>query len=216
MYRFSVEEALCVLLKIGGALTGTDVVFERLEFTYPEPAYANRYGTIFRCPLRFDAARTCATVRRSWLDSPLRTSDSELNRACRERLERVLRQAESTSPVSLRIRDFLLNCMTDLPTLEEVAREFDISPRTLTRRLKQEGCTYRQLAENLRRELAVDWLLSSRMSTKEICFRLGFHDITAFRRAFKDWTGRTVREYRATMDTDAGRVRGPGRSPVSQ
>jgi AraC-like DNA-binding protein len=198
IYRFSVEEALCVLLKIGGALTGTDSVFDRLEFSYPEPDYAQRYRTIFRCPLSFDATRTCAVVPSSWLDSPLKTSDSELNRICRGRLEQVLRQAESAHPVSVRVRDHLLNRMTNLPSLEEIAREFDLSPRTLTRRLKQEGYTYSRLAKNLRRELAIDWLLSSQMCTKEICFRLGFQDITAFRRAFKEWTGQTVKEYRAT------------------
>jgi AraC-like DNA-binding protein len=201
IYRFSVEEALCVLLKIGGALTGIDAVFERLEFAYPEPEYARRYERIFRCPVVFSAAQTCATVKRSWLDSPLKTSDSELNRACRERLERVLRQAEAASPTALRLRSILLRRMVDLPTLEEIAHEFGMSARTLTRQLQREGYTYRRLAEELRRELAIDWLQSSRMSAKEICFRLGFHDITAFRRAFKDWTGHTVREYRASLTT---------------
>ncbi|MET0986516.1 MAG: AraC family transcriptional regulator [Steroidobacteraceae bacterium] len=195
-YRFHVEEALCVLLKIGGSITGSDAVFERLEFSYARPHYAARYEEVFGCPVSFSALHTNAVIRRAWLDSPLRTKDPELNSVCREHLERVLKQTQAASPTTMRLRHLLLSQMQALPSLPQVAQQFGMSARSLARQLQKEGYTYRQLTEELRRELALEWLRSSSMTTKEICFRLGFQDTAAFRRAFKDWTGHTPGEYR--------------------
>lgn len=198
-YRFSIEEALTVLLKIGGAATGEDAPFTAMEFDYACPAYGHRYHEIFRCPVRFNTLRTCISIRRSWLDSPLKTNDPELNRLCRGHLGRVLKQTEAVSTVTLRLRRLMLGRISNIPTLAEAAQEFRMSSRSLARVLHREGYSYRLLAEELRRELAQNWLLSSTMSTKEIGYRLGFGDVAAFRRAFREWTGKSVTEYRVAV-----------------
>ncbi|MCY1542079.1 putative HTH-type transcriptional regulator [compost metagenome] len=138
-----------------------------------------------------------------WLDLPLKTSDLELNKACQERLDQVLRLAESGSPITLRLRQLLLSRTTEMPTLEDAAREFGVSPRTLARQLQKDGYSYRHLTEELRKELAQSWLRSADMTAKEVSYRLGFSDVGAFRRAFKSWTGCTIGEYCKAASTPA-------------
>lgn len=195
VYRFSIEEALCVLLKIGGSLTELAPPFERLQFAYEEPPYATRYRQIFNCPIEFGAPATIVAIKRNWLECPIKTTDEELYRVCREHLERVLLQTEAASPTTLRLRHYLINRIEQPPTLEAVARDFGSSARSLARQLSKEGYTYRQLTEEVRRDLAINWLRTSRVSTKEISYRLGFNEVSSFRRAFKEWTGQTVSEY---------------------
>lgn len=204
LYRFSVEEALGILLKIGAPLVHISTPpFRSVRLSYPEPGYSRRYRDLLQCPVLFDADRTQVEFERNWLDLPFKTSDLELNHVCQERLDQVLRLAESGTPVTLRLRHLLLSRTSDMPTLEDAAREFSVSPRTLARQLQNEGRSYRHLTEELRKELAQSWLKSPEMTAKEVSYRLGFSDVGAFRRAFKSWTGCTIGEYCRVTSTAA-------------
>jgi AraC-like DNA-binding protein len=196
VYRFCVEEALCMLLKMGALLTGADPAIERLQFSYPEPRYSDRYRDLFNCPLVFSSDFTRVTLKQRWLDRPLKTRDDELNQLYRQHLDQVQRQIEESSPIKMRIRSFLMRRGGHFPLLEVVAREFGVSSRTLRRQLQQQGCSYRELVEECRIELARGWLKSSRLTAKEVGHQLGFDDVNAFRRAFKTWTSQTIGEFR--------------------
>ena len=74
-----------------------------------------------------------------------------------------------------------------------------MSARTLRRHLQEEGASYQKLVGEFRADLAQEYLRSSSISTKEVAFLLGYNDTNAFRRAFKEWTGTTVQEYRAQL-----------------
>lgn len=65
---------------------------------------------------------------------------------------------------------------------------------TLRRRLKQEGLTYQKDA--LRRDLAIARLAHTRETIPQIAVALGFAEPSAFRRAFRKWTGVRPADYR--------------------
>lgn len=71
----------------------------------------------------------------------------------------------------------------------EIARALGTSRQTLYRRLKEEGATFEQLLDGVRRRLALRYLRKEGMAVKEAAWRLGFSDPAAFSRAFKRWTG---------------------------
>lgn len=81
-------------------------------------------------------------------------------------------------------------------TLPVVASELRVSPRTLQRRLADEGTSLRELVRECRLELGRLRLRDGRASTEEIARALGYSDSTAFWRAFKAGTGETPSEYR--------------------
>ena len=66
----------------------------------------------------------------------------------------------------------------------------------LVRRLKDEGSSYQQIKDNLRRDTAVYFLSRPELSIDEIALQLGFSEPSAFHRAFKKWTGVTPGVYR--------------------
>lgn len=70
-----------------------------------------------------------------------------------------------------------------------------MSPRTLRRQLPQRGESYRKIVTAFWTESALDQLKSGAVSAKTVGLQAGFEDTNAFRRAFKCWTGKTIRQY---------------------
>ncbi|MEZ4313573.1 MAG: helix-turn-helix transcriptional regulator [Polyangiaceae bacterium] len=84
------------------------------------------------------------------------------------------------------------------PSLAQVARKLQMSPRSLQRRLTDMGTTFRALVTAERHALALRHLSSPALSIAEIAFLLGFSTVPAFHRAFKQWTGLTPLAARRT------------------
>jgi YesN/AraC family two-component response regulator len=82
------------------------------------------------------------------------------------------------------------------PKLEHLAARLHMSPRTLHRRLGEEGTGFRRVLAGLRRELAARHLREARLPLGEIGFLLGFSETSAFHRAFRRWTGWRPLAYR--------------------
>jgi AraC-like DNA-binding protein len=78
----------------------------------------------------------------------------------------------------------------------EVAFGLGMSRQTLYRRLAEEGVTFEEVLDALRRRLAMRMMRQEKMSVKEAAWRLGFAEPAAFSRAFKRWTGKSPSEVR--------------------
>lgn len=197
---FCIEEMLSMNYFLGQAEAG-GVAPKILSITlpYPEPVYGHRYQELFGCPVHFGAAKAQIVVCKDGLDSPLPTNDEEFNSVCQQHCSRVLNKISNTSPFATRIRDSLLRSPDIIPTLEDVADEYGVTPRTLRRYLHNEGFNYQTLVKGFRADLAREYLMAGDLPVKRIADQLGFEDVSSFRRAFKAWTGKTVNTYRASL-----------------
>jgi AraC-like DNA-binding protein len=81
-------------------------------------------------------------------------------------------------------------------SLADVARRLRMSQRTLRRRLRSEGMSFRQLFGEVRAQIALGYLHDTELPIADIAAALGFADEASFRTAFRRWTGRGPREYR--------------------
>jgi AraC-like DNA-binding protein len=79
---------------------------------------------------------------------------------------------------------------------EKVAAQLNMSVRSLQRRLKEVGTTFRTLLETVRKDLAATYVCDPDIELVEVAFLLGFSDQSAFSRAFKRWTGKSPSEAR--------------------
>jgi AraC-like DNA-binding protein len=71
---------------------------------------------------------------------------------------------------------------------ETVVKAVALSMRTLSRRLADEGATYEEVVDQLRRSLALQYLKESSMSVSQIAWLLGYEGSTSFNHAFRRWT----------------------------
>ena len=204
LYNFCVEEALSITLNFGLALTGEAVAVKSVSLAYPSPSHEAAYHRTFNCPIAFNVDQTRITFSSPSLDQPLKTNDDELNAVCQAHCQQIMRSIEGSSPTRNRLREILLRNSSPLSNLSESAALLGISPRNLRRQLEREGVTYREIINELRIDLAKEYLASGELQPKEIGYLLGFKDPDAFRRAFKSWTGKTVSDYRVSAKHPSG------------
>jgi AraC-like DNA-binding protein len=135
-------------------------------------------------------------IDRSMLELPIPTHDPILYDILLSHARTVLGEGPRSDGVVMRLRraveEGLRTREVDLHTL---ARKLHLSPRTLQRRLAEEGTSHQSLIDSVRREMALR-LLESDVPIAEAAYLLGFSEASAFHRAFKRWTGQTPAEFR--------------------
>jgi AraC-like DNA-binding protein len=83
---------------------------------------------------------------------------------------------------------------------EEVAHHVGLAPRSLARRFEEEcQMTWRATLRRMRVLRAVEELAAGEDSVTTIAHRVGYTSLSAFNAAFRDLTGRTPTDYRATF-----------------
>ncbi len=168
-----------------------------VEFTHRAPAELRPYELAFDAPVRFGAANTQLVLASTALQTPMSSSDPGLLAILARHAEE-LKSRERAPPLTTEVRRALQQALqNDQTTIEAVARRLGVTPRTLQRRLEDEGTTFQALRESTRRDLAAHYL-DQDLSIAEISFLLGFSEPSAFFRAFKRWTGITPQEARGS------------------
>ena len=118
----------------------------------------------------------------------------------RDVVDRLRADGAPRSGLAIGIRQELLSRRGRSPGLEALARSHHMSSRTLIRRLKQQGTSYREIAAEVHAGLAADLLRHTGRSVAEIADRLGFADPANFGRAFRGWFGTSPGRYRASRE----------------
>ena len=77
----------------------------------------------------------------------------------------------------------------ELPGLETVADAFHLTPRTFQRRLGTENITFRQITDDLRKQISNLLIRHNRFSITDISYVLGYSEPAAFIHSFKKWYG---------------------------
>lgn len=175
------------------ALSGLQVL--RLEFQGRPPAHAQRIEALSGIAPRYGCSRNAIVLRRQDAELPLPMYDVHLVRLleeqCRAQLER-----RQIGGITGQVRQLLLGATGLAAPFEEVASQLAMAPRSLHRRLAEEGTSFRNLVEAERKQLAGQLLENTEMKQEEMAFQLGYGDPTAFARAFRRWFGQSPSEYR--------------------
>ncbi|GAB3329106.1 AraC family transcriptional regulator [Larkinella ripae] len=164
-----------------------------LSYERSNPA---EYERVLRCEIGQKPGDYSLEFENRYWNEPILTAHYELQRLLLKKVAEQNRAFESATAFRERIRHFLLtNAYLGIPTLEQMAANLNTSARSLQRRLQEEGVTYQEIADSVRKTLALNYLSSGRYPVKEISYILGYNELSAFSRAFKRWTGTTPGHY---------------------
>ncbi len=83
----------------------------------------------------------------------------------------------------------------NFPALSDIARTLGVSDRSLRRKLKDSGVSYRKILDDHKKKRALDMLAQKEMSISSLTESLGYSEAASFLRAFKRWTGKTPKQY---------------------
>ena len=191
-----VELAVLAIQNLLERPLGRELQGARISFAYPAPDFCDQLNSAFHPELKFNASRHKLSFPVEWLDEPCVLYDEAMHRYLLMRCEEDMRTFSGILPAEIAIRQALLARPEQLPSLGEIAAAQSISPRTLIRRLKRVNTSYNAILEDVRKTLAVDYLLRSDMSVNSIGYRLGYQDPSNFGRAFRAWFGTSPGRFR--------------------
>ena len=193
---FAFEWLLRMIHGLAAWLVAHPLPLDEVCFPYPPPLHAADYELVFAPRYTFDAPRLEARFPAEWLALPVRRDEAALRVFLADAPASITTLYRRDRALSLRVREHLRAALPEHLGLPALARRLLLSPRTLHRRLEDEGTSFRAIKDGLRRDLATDWLAKTTRPLSRIGADLGFADAAAFYRAFAGWTGSGPREYR--------------------
>jgi len=193
------EFALTAALRFAREGTGENITPLQVCFAHPAPADTSEYRRFFRVPVRFGAGSNSMIVSAADAARPLRGADEALSLIVRRRLDKILsdRHPHGAGPLGGHVRHMIVEQLgaTTL-TPDVIAKALGVSRRTFSRRLTEEGLSFRSILDDVRREFACALLHDRSLSIADVAFFLQYSEPTAFNRSFRRWTGRTPTEFR--------------------
>ena len=200
--NISEEMAMAHLLVIMQGLCKDRFKATRVNFRHRQPQDLFPYLKIFSAPVYFEQNQTEMVFAKHWLDKPILHADPGL----KEILHTHVMQLEEDNSVDL-LESVRSTIRETLPTrscsIDMVASQMALHPRTLQRMLKEQGSSFSSLLESVRKAIATERLGNSAVPIIQLSDYLGYADNTAFTRAFKRWYGTTPKQWRKNSHSKA-------------
>jgi AraC-like DNA-binding protein len=187
---------------MGVHLTGVNKRPLEVRFRHEPPSYVDEYERIFRCPVRFAQPANELVFPRGLLDVPQLHRNDSLCELLRERADQLLAQEHASERLGERIVE-ILKLQLRAPDPERLAQDLGLTLRSLQRRLQASSLSLSRLLDDARRDVACTSLKIPDVPIKDIAYRVGFSEPSAFHRAFKRWTGMTPAQFRESPNQAA-------------
>jgi AraC-like DNA-binding protein len=172
------------------------LILKSVSFTHSRPGTASEYNFLFKAPIKFDQADNSLNFSSSYLDMPVQQSDQTLQEFLAKPELQLMGLSSSDNSLVVKVKRLIKDKVsTEFPEFESIAEHLHSTTVTLRRRLREEGSSYQQIKDDLRRDTAIFNLGKGSMSIEQVAESVGFSEPTSFFRAFKRWTGVTPRAY---------------------
>ncbi|MFF0493097.1 AraC family transcriptional regulator [Nocardia sp. NPDC004068] len=199
--RFLVERDSLAMHQMMNDLLGHDIALSRAEFDYPEPEYADLLTEIVGVRPAFDRPQNLFVLDPALLEQPLPQANEHTWAMCLAQCRDLVHRRRARTGIAAEVRERLVprggaDGFAAPPGIDAVARDLNMSTRTLRRHLDAAGTSYRALLDEVRRALAEEMLTATPLSVSDVAIRLGYAEASTFIYAFKRWTGTTPSAYR--------------------
>lgn len=199
--RFLVERDVTAMHQVLSDLLGHRVELLRADFDFPAPSDLGLYTEIYGLEPHFGQPYTAFRLDPAMLEQPLPQANEHTWAMCLAQCRDLVERRRARTGIAAEVRGLLvprggLDGFAAPPGIDSVARDLNMSTRTLRRHLDAAGTSYRQLLDEVRRALAEEMLTATPLSVSDVAIRLGYAEASTFIHAFKRWTGTTPSVYR--------------------
>ena len=196
--NFFQEFWLMIWHRFASWVIGRKIALNQIYFPYPKPNHHHELKNAFPCRHNYNRTGMKISFSSDYLSlAPVRTQ-RDLSIFLKNSPADLITIPGEEDNCKAKIRTLLLHQQQEVlccPNFERLAQSFNVSSQTLRRRLKSEGTSYPQIKDEIRRDLAIEKLLSQTVAIADIARCLGFSESRSFSRAFKKWTDHTPTEY---------------------
>jgi AraC-like DNA-binding protein len=197
--HFFLEFWLIIWHRFSSWLIDVKIPLSQVCFTHSKPSHHQEAKLLFTCRHSFNRPVVKLSFSKKYLDLPCVRTNKELTRFLRDSPADLITIPGSEHSFKAKVIAILIHNEDDAlycPSFETIAVKLNMSAQTLRRRLKVEGTSYPMIKDEIRRDLAIDYLLNSNRSINDISNALGFSEPRSFTRAFKQWTEVSPSKYR--------------------
>lgn len=198
MQRFLLDAVLFSIKSIFSQLNPS--LNKKITISFPYDRQANtNYEDLSDCSLLFNQLYASVCIPKLHISNPILFSSSsayiEAEALCKKELSQLVHEDSYTNKVK---RKLLANT-ENFPPQNIMSSMFNMTSRTFHRRLVDEGTSYREILDSIKKQLAINYIENSELSVKEISYCLGYDGYGSFNRAFQRWTNLSPSEYRLSI-----------------
>lgn len=202
-YPLIAEAEFARLVWNGRVMFASSPEFQKLKypreihFMHQSRGYDAEYERVFQAPVVFGSRWNAMLVDAEFLSLKQPPVNRYVFGVLSAHAEALLKEIEASRTTRGRVESLLAPILhTGNASMELISEKMGVSRQTLLRRLKEDGATFEQVLDELRRRLALHYLNGKKVSVNETAYLVGFSDAASFSRAFKRWTGISPSEAR--------------------
>jgi len=186
----AVDYAVSVFVRAAREATFGRLRLLEARLSRPRPRRLEAYRRALCPSLGFDSEQCALVFSKPELETPFAHGNPRLRALLAKQADDVLSRLPEATSIDVRVRANVARRLADgLVGIDAIARDLGMSERTLRRRLRDAGHTYRELLDAVRSERAMALADQGGHSVTTIAQLSGFADATTFARAFRRWTG---------------------------
>lgn len=184
--------------------------FDEVLLGLPGEEFPQLYQQHMQCPVRLCEGPTVARFPARHLELALQHTNETINALCHEQCELLLEAQQLQHGLTAEIHRRLARRPGDLPGMEDVARQLNMTSRTLRRHLQKENTRFQDVVVSHRIAMARRYLQETSLPAFEIANLVGYADPANFYRTFRGLEGVTPQDFRTanqarTSDNDKAR-----------
>ena len=198
--RHHMEFWLVTLVRICRQVTDSRLALRRLKVRHVRANPPAELKTFFGTDVEFGADADEIGLSARIASLPTVGRDPYLNKLLRRYAEEALARH---TPKHRSFRAKVEKAASQLlphgkATISQTARQLGMSPRTMSRKLRDENVTFAEILDELRAVLAKRYLSDQELPVSEVAWLLGYREVSSLTHAFRRWTGTTPRGFRSS------------------
>jgi AraC-like DNA-binding protein len=196
LFAFIIEMQFGIILSLHRDIMGSSFSAKEFQVTFPPPHNASEYADLLGAPVQFGQSANWPLFGSRWLEGTPRLGNEITNSTVMRLCDAQIEEFQFRQGLVGEVRQLLMKNVMRPKRFEDVAQSLNMSTRTLRRKLRDEDSSFRQVVDELRRDMAIRYLRDTDLTVEEIAATLGFSDAANFRQAFRRWTKTTPREFK--------------------
>ena len=192
---------LAGIVRMSRLTAGSEICPTRVTLVQevPDTEPSARINRFFGSPVEFGAERNSISFSKSTIETPILSANPKLARINDQIVIDYLARHDQQSLVAKAQAQIIERLPSGRPNQAEIARVLNMSLRNFQRKLKQEGTSFRELVDTIRKDLAIQFIKEHDRSISAISYSLGFTEPANFTRSFKSWTGMSPKQFRQQL-----------------
>lgn len=192
----AIERSMSALVTWARALSNHSFPINKASFTFKSPRRSEPFAKIFGDNVAFGANDNCIVFESTLLELPVVSNNELLKLLVAQQAKQSLLAVTQKAPIHQKVQALIRKRLRsgESVTVHTICADLAMSRQTLYRQLKRQGTDFQTLLDQVRQDLALEFLKTG-TDSGAISLSLGYTDTSSFYKAFKRWFGTTPSAY---------------------